>query len=334
MHILVTGGAGYVGSNVVHALLEAGHRVSVIDDLSSGHRAALPENVPLQEGRCGDREALDRLAAETPVDGVMHMAAKCSVGESMRHPRSYYAANVRDSLDLLDWAVDRGVGWMIHSSTCAVYGEPDEQPIAEDTCERPVNAYGATKLAVDNALAYYAGAYELRRICFRYFNAAGAGYGGSLGEDKTPASNLVPRVLAVASGREESVAVFGDEYDTPDGTGIRDYVHVTDLAAAHLAGMESLAAGEDGGVFNLGTESGSSVLDVIRCARKVTGHPIPARTGPPRPGDPPELVAASAKARERLGWNPSHGLQSILEDAWRWHSRHPDGYEGSGEQGR
>ena len=327
MHVLVTGGAGYVGSNVVRALREQGHVVTVVDDLSSGHRAAVPEGVRLLVGRCGDRALLERAARQQPVDGVMHMAAKCSVGESMQHPRRYYETNLADSLRLLDWMVDRGVGWIIHSSTCAVYGEPDRMPIDEDTCPRPVNAYGATKLAVDRAIAFYGHAYGLAGTCLRYFNAAGAWPDGSLGEDKTPASNLIPRVLAVALGRQPAVLVHGDDYPSPDGTGVRDYVHVLDLAAAHLAAMDRLAAGDAGGVYNLGTEQGSSVLEVIDTARRVTGREIPYRIGPRRAGDPAVLVASAARARERLGWLPRRSqLETILQDAWRWHRLHPDGY--------
>jgi len=326
MHVLVTGGAGYVGANVVRALLQAGHEVTVVDDLSSGHRDAVPESVRLLRGRCGDHALLDQL--EDRPDGVMHMAAKCSVGESMERPRDYYETNVSESLRLLDWMLQREVGWIIHSSTCAVYGIPRALPLDESPTPRPINAYGATKLAVDTAIGYYSSAYDLGGTCMRYFNAAGADPDGSLGEDKSPASNLIPRVLGVPMGVHEDVQIYGTSHDTADGSGVRDYVHVTDLAAAHLAAMERLAAGEPGGVYNLGTETGSSVLEVLAMAREVTGHEIPANEVGPRSGDPAMLVAASAHARDELGWVPQRSdLRTIVEDAWRWHRTHPRGYD-------
>lgn len=329
MHVLVTGGAGYVGSNVVHALREAGHRVTVLDDLSSGHRAAVPAEATLLEGGCGDPRALAEVAAAGVPDGIMHMAARCSVGESMEHPRRYYRTNVRDSLLLMDWAVDTGVGWFLHSSTCAVYGIPGDQPMDESLCERPINAYGASKATVDQALRYYEAAYRLRAISLRYFNAAGAQPDGTLGEDKTPASNLVPAVLNVALGQRQSLTIFGSDYETPDGTGVRDYIHVRDLAAAHLAAMERLGGDQEGGIFNLGTGRGHSVLDVVRTARRVTGHPIPTVEGERRSGDPPSLVAVADRARSALDWTPRRSdIETMLRDAWCWHQRHPRGYAG------
>jgi UDP-glucose 4-epimerase len=327
MHVLVTGGAGYVGSNVVHALLQAGHDVTVVDDLSSGHRAAVPDGVRLLEGRCGDHAVLDQLAQRP--DGVMHMAAKCSVGESMERPRDYYETNVRESLRLLDWMLRREVEWIIHSSTCAVYGIPDALLLDETPTPCPINAYGATKLAVDVAIDYYARAYGLGGTCMRYFNAAGAQPDGSLGEDKTPASNLIPRVLGVPLGIHRDVQIYGTDFDTPDGTGVRDYVHVSDLAAAHLAAMQRLAAGEPGGVYNLGTETGSSVLEVLAIAREVSGHDIPSVEVGARSGDPAMLVAASGRAHDELDWRPQRSdLRTIVEDAWRWHTTNPRGYGG------
>jgi UDP-glucose 4-epimerase len=314
-----------VGANVVRALLEEGHDVTVVDDLSSGHRAAVPAGVQLLEGRCGDHSLLD--ATTKPPDGIMHMAAKCSVGESMERPRHYYDANVSESLRLLDWMLRREVGWIIHSSTCAVYGTPERLPLDESPPPQPINAYGATKLAIDTAIHYYAAAYGHGGTCLRYFNAAGAQPDGTLGEDKTPASNLIPRVLGVPLGVHADVRVFGSNLGTPDGTGVRDYVHVVDLAAAHLAAMHRLAGGKPGGIYNLGTETGSSVTDVLETARAVTGHAIPAEYVAPRAGDPAMLVASSARARDELAWRPQRSdLRTIIEDAWRWHSSHPNGY--------
>ena len=324
-YVLVTGGAGYVGCNIVRSLIDAGHRVCVVDDLSSGHRAALPLEVELIVGSCGDRAALD--AVPQRPDGVMHLAAKCTVEESMQQPRHYYDVNVCQSIALLDWMVDRDVGWIVHSSTAAVYGIPERMPIDESTPAQPINAYGATKLAVDRAIGYYATAYGLRGVSLRYFNAAGARPDGSLGEDKTPSSNLVPSVLAVALGRADALEVYGNNYDSVDGTAVRDYVHVMDLAAAHLDAMKNIASINGSAVYNLGTETGSTVMQVIEVARTVTDHPIPVRSAANRPGDPPALIASAARARDELGWVPKHSdLTTILRDAWAWHQSHPAGY--------
>lgn len=326
MHVLVTGGAGYVGANVVRALLQAGHTVTVVDDLSSGHRAAVPEGVRLIRGGCGDHAILEQI--QEPLDGVMHMAARCSVGESMARPRDYYETNVSESLRLLDWMLRRDVRWIIHSSTCAVYGIPRELAMDESVVPHPINAYGATKLAVDTAIGYYADAYAIGGTCMRYFNAAGAQPDGTLGEDKSPASNLIPRVLGVPLGVHDAVQIYGTDHGTADGTGVRDYVHVVDLAAAHLAAMDRLAAGEPGSIYNLGTETGSSVLEVLAMAREITGHDIPATAVDARSGDPAMLVASSHRARNELGWTPERSdLRTIVEDAWRWHRGHPRGYE-------
>ncbi|MFQ5743765.1 MAG: UDP-glucose 4-epimerase GalE [Acidobacteriota bacterium] len=327
MHILVTGGAGYVGSHLVRALLDEGHTVVVVDDLSSGHRVTLPDGVPLRVGRCGDTAVLDAAAAEAHPDAVMHLAARCSVSESTQDPGLYYRANLGDSLVLLDWMVSRQVGTIVHSSTCAVYGHPGKQPIDEQVPPDPINPYGATKLAVDRAIYFYGQAHGIGGVALRYFNAAGAHPAGDLGEDKTPASNLIPRLLEVALGQAPSAEIYGDDYPTPDGTGVRDYVHVTDLAAAHLAALALLADGHPGGVFNLGTGKGQSVLEVVAAARQVTGRAIPLRIGMRRPGDPPCLVADSRRANRELGWTPRRSeLATILNDAWSWRQKHPSGY--------
>ncbi|MGD8329337.1 MAG: UDP-glucose 4-epimerase GalE [Acidobacteriota bacterium] len=331
MHILVTGGVGYVGSHLVRALLDAGHTVVVVDDLSSGHPETLPQGVDLHEGRCGDAAILDRAAAATPPDAVMHVAAKCSVEESVHDPRLYYRANLRDSLDLLDWMVTRDVGMLVHSSTCAVYGSPDTETIDETTCPRPMNPYGASKLAVDLAMQGYEDAFGVRGIALRYFNAAGAHPDGSLGEDKKPASNLIPILFEVALGLRDEVLVFGTDYPTADGTGVRDYIHVMDLAAAHIAALERLAGGARGAVYNLGTGNGHSVREMLAHARAVTGHEIPAREAPRRAGDPALLVADPRRAAAELGWHARAGIDEILADAWRWREAHPHGYRGEAE---
>lgn len=326
MHLLLTGGIGYIGSHLARLLRAEGHDLVVVDDLSSGHPETLPDGVVLVEGRCGDPEVL-RAAAPEGVDGIMHLAARCSVGESMRDPDLYYRANLQDGLGLLEWLVDRGVPWIVHSSTCAVYGHPESHPIDEETCPRPINPYGATKLALDRAIDFYAQAYGIRGVSLRYFNAAGAHPDGDLGEDKVPRSNLIPRLLDVALEQVEALEIYGDDYATPDGTGVRDYVHVMDLARAHLASLEHLEAGGSGGVFNLGTGAGHSVLEVVDAARRVTGRPLPTRKAPRRPGDPAELVADPGRAHRVLGWRAERSdLDTMLADAWAWRRRHPAGY--------
>ena len=326
MHILVTGGAGYVGSHLVRALIDDDHDVTVVDDLSSGHRETLPAGVELHVGCCGDSTVLEAAAGDHRVDAVMHMAAKCSVEESVRDPRLYYRANLRDSLELMDWMVGREIPFLVHSSTCAVYGCPDAVAIDEDVCPAPVNPYGASKLAVDLAMQAYESAYPIRTVALRYFNAAGAHPDGSLGEDKTPASNLIPILFEAALGRRDRVSVFGTDYPTPDGTGVRDYIHVMDLAAAHIAALEYLAAGNTGGVYNLGTGTGHSVLEMLDLARQITGARIPQELTERRPGDPPRLVAEPGRAAADLGWRAATDIDATLADAWRWRLAHPDGY--------
>jgi len=326
MHILVTGGVGYVGSHLVRALHDAGHGVVVVDDLSSGHAQTLPDGIELHVGSCGDAAVLDAASRTRTPDAVMHVAAKCSVEESVLDPRIYYRAILGDSLDLLNWMVDRGVPSIVHSSTCAVYGSPEADTIDETVCPRPVNPYGASKLAVDLALRGYEDAFGLRGIALRYFNAAGAHPDGSLGEDKTPASNLIPVLFDVALGKRDEVQVFGTDYPTIDGTGVRDYIHVMDLAAAHIAALERLSSGGSGGVYNLGTGAGYSVLQMVEIARTVTGKDIPTRNAPRRAGDPARLIADPHRADEVLGWRAQADIAATLRDAWGWRSAHPDGY--------
>jgi UDP-glucose 4-epimerase len=327
MRILVTGGAGYVGSHVVRTLLDADHQVVIVDNFSSGHRVVVPDGVPVHVGQCGDAAVLDAASQAGRPDAVMHMAARCSVSESVEFPQLYYESNLRESLALMDWMVAREVPFLVHSSTCAVYGIPERQPISEETETRPINPYGATKLAFDGAIHYYSDAKLITGIALRYFNAAGAHPDGSLGEDKTPASNLIPQVFEVALERAELVKVYGDDYPTPDGTGVRDYVHVLDLAAGHVAALQRLAGGHTGGVFNLGSGRGYSVLEVVEAARRITGHPIPVQIEGRRAGDPAMLVADARRAERELGWTAQRSdLDTLISDAWGWRAHHPNGY--------
>jgi len=325
MRILVTGGAGYVGSHCVRPLLEAGHDVVVYDNLRQGHKGAVPAGL-IVEGDLTDAARLKAVFTARKFDAVMHFAALALVGESVEKPHIYYRNNVLGSFQLLEAMREAGVRRIVFSSTTATYGTPTVMPIAETTLQQPINPYGFSKLVVERMLGDYAAAYGFGYATLRYFNAAGAAADGSIGEDHTPESHLIPIVLQVALGQRASVSIFGDDYPTPDGTCIRDYVHVEDLAAAHLAALARLEAGQ-GIKVNLGTGRGYSVREVIEACRKVTGHPIPATIGPRRPGDPPELVADARLARKLLDWTPKHTtIESIVESAWRWHRGHPRGY--------
>ena len=325
MNILVTGGAGYVGSHAVRLLISRGHEVWIYDNLSRGHRAAVPPG-KLITGDLADQAHLTRVLQSNRIDAVMHFAAFALVGESVADPALYYGNNLLGSFHLLEAMRAAGVQKLVFSSTTATYGTPEKMPIAETTPQLPINPYGFSKLAVERMLDDYAHAYGLSFAALRYFNAAGAAADGSIGEDHTPESHLIPIVLQVALGQRPSIAIFGDDYPTPDGTCIRDYVHVEDLADAHLSALERLGGGRRL-KLNLGTGRGYSVREVIGACRKITGHPIPEVIGPRRPGDPPELVADSTLARETLGWSPKYmTIESIVETAWRWHQGHPKGY--------
>lgn len=324
MNVFVTGGAGYIGSHVVRLLLEAGHRVRVYDNLAEGHAAAVPEET-LVRGDLMDAQRLVE-ALDEGFDCVMHFAAHCYVGESMINPEKYYATNVVAGLRLLTAMRRTGVRRIVFSSSAATYGEPEQIPITEEHPQNPINAYGQTKLDFEHALGFYAGAYGLGYASLRYFNAAGAAPDGAIGEDHDPETHLVPIVLQVALGQRKSVQIFGTDYPTRDGTCVRDYIHVCDLAQAHILAMERIEPGK-GGWYNLGNGNGYTVREVIDVAQKVTGRKIPAEAGPRRPGDPPELVASSAKIMRELGWKPQYpDLETIVETAWRWHEAHPDGY--------
>lgn len=325
MKILVVGGAGYVGSHAVRYLSQAGHDVWVYDNLSKGHRQAVPAN-RLIEGQLNDRILLQQVLLEKEIEAVMHFAAFALVGESVQHPAIYYQNNIAATLELLEAMRAVGVWRFVFSSTTATYGQPEKVPIAEETIQSPINPYGFTKLVIERALVDYAHAYGFGTAALRYFNAAGASADGTIGEDHDPESHLIPIVLQVALGQRPSVSVFGDDYPTPDGTCIRDYIHVEDLATAHLSALLQL---EPGMVFqaNLGTGVGNSVMEVIEACREVTGHPIPIEMGPRRPGDPPRLIADARRAQSKLGWTPKYtDIRRIVETAWKWHSTHPHGY--------
>ncbi|MEQ8849325.1 UDP-glucose 4-epimerase GalE [Botrimarina sp.] len=328
MKILVTGGAGYVGSHAVKRLVAGGHDVWVLDNLAYGHRAAAPEE-RFVRGEIGDTPAVVKLLKENGIEAVMHFAAYAYVGESVTDPAKYYRNNVVGTLSLLDAMREAQTRTIVFSSTCATYGVPAEVPIPEDHPQSPINPYGFTKLAIEHALADYAHAYGLRYAALRYFNAAGAAEDGSIGEDHDPETHLIPLVLGVALGKRDHVTIFGTDYPTPDGSCIRDYVHVDDLADAHLAAIEKLAD-DDGPTnikCNLGTGVGSSVREVIAACERATGKPIKVVEGPRREGDPPELVADPSGAERLLGWRARRlDINDTVASAWRWHSSHPEGY--------
>ena len=323
--VLLAGGAGYVGSHAVLSLRAAGRDVVVLDSLEAGHRAAV-RDVPLVVADIADEAAVRDTIRRHRVTSVMHFAALRSVGESVRSPARYFAANVTKTLALLDAAVAEGVERLVFSSTAAVYGEPCETPVTEDHPTRPTNPYGETKLAVENLLPQYERSRGLRAVRLRYFNAAGAAADGSIGEDHRPEEHLIPRALSAAAGGPPLVC-FGTDYPTPDGTCLRDYVHVSDLAAAHVLALGALEADAPLRVCNLGSGRGYSVREVVAAVERVTGLPVPCKAAGRRPGDPAELLASSARARSELGWVPEYGeLDVIVETAWRWHRSHPAGY--------
>jgi len=334
MRVLVTGGAGYIGSVSAEVLLREGHDVVVLDDLSTGHRAAVPEGASLEVGSYGETTAVDDLFARQAFDAILHCAARSLVGESVRDPARYYRDNVAGGIALLEAARGHGVKRFVFSSTASVYGTPRETPIREDADLRPINPYGETKRTFEGALAWYAEAYGFRSVSLRYFNAAGASE--ALGEDHRPETHLIPIVLRAAMAGDE-VTVFGDDYRTPDGTCIRDYIHVLDLARAHLLALEATAPDDPRTgkpaepaaalVCNLGSGRGYSVREVLTAAERAIGRPIAQRVGPRRAGDPPVLVASSDRAREVLGWTArDDSLEAMIDSAWAWQRRHPEGY--------
>jgi UDP-glucose 4-epimerase len=322
MRLLVTGGAGYIGSIVAQQLVARGDDVTVLDSLFRGHRAAVPEGAAFVQADLLDAPALASIVADG-FDGVLHFAAMTLVAESVEHPERYWRGNVLGTLNLLEAMRAAGVGRLVFSSTAATYGEPSVELITEETPNVPVNAYGNSKLAVDRMIADEARAHGLAAVSLRYFNVAGAS--GPLGEDHTPETHLVPLVLQAAAGKRASVAIFGTDYPTPDGTAVRDYVHVDDLGRAHLLALEKAVPGRHD-IYNLGSERGYSVREVIDAARRVTGREIVAVEEGRRAGDPPRLVASNARARAGLGWAPELSLDQMVGDAWAWHQAHPDGY--------
>jgi UDP-glucose-4-epimerase GalE len=325
MRILVTGGAGYIGSHTVRLLLSHGHDVWVYDSLVTGHRAAAPAG-RLIVADLRDVDRLDHVLITHRIEAVVHFAAFAYVGESVTDPAKYYQNNLINSLNLLERMRRAGVKRLVFSSTCATYGLPERQPLTEEMPQKPVNPYGNTKLAFERALADYSAAYGLGYAALRYFNAAGASADGTLGEDHEPETHLIPRVIWAAQGKISHVDVFGADYPTPDGTCIRDYVHVEDLAEAHRLVLDQLEDGK-GLAYNVATGHGSSVREVVRTVEQVTGRRVPVREGPRRAGDPAALTAAGDKIRRELGWKPKYAdLRSIVETAWNWHRSHPDGY--------
>jgi UDP-glucose 4-epimerase len=324
MAILVTGGAGYIGSVMVDLLLTQNEVVVVLDDLSRGHREALDDRVVFHLGETGNRELVKQICREHEIEACIHFAALTYVGESVANPKLYFEKNAAHGIALLDELFTAGVRKVVFSSTAAVYGEPLRTPIDEEHPQRPTNPYGWTKLIMEEILRTYESVYGLEFVALRYFNASGAV--GRLGEDHASEPHLIPNVLRAALGKTDKVTVFGRNYPTPDGTAIRDYIHVSDLCAAHGLALKHLRAGGASSSINLGNGEGYSVLEVIDAARRITGREIKIQFDEPRPGDPSSVVADSAKARTMLGWTPVQKLDSIIESAWQWHQAHPDGY--------
>jgi UDP-glucose 4-epimerase len=327
MNVLVVGGAGYIGSHCVRQLVAAGHRPVVLDNFVYGHRTALSPGVSIHGGGLGDESVVKRILRGEKIDLVMHFAAFCYVGESVTNPLKYYLNNSADTLHLLKAMLDAGVKKFVFSSTCATFGVPATLPIHENLPQAPINPYGQTKLDVENALRALAPATGLSFAAFRYFNAAGAAEDGSIGEDHEPETHLIPLAIDVAAGRRPQLELFGTDYPTPDGTCLRDYVHVDDLSRAHIAVFDQLATPGAALFYNLGTGTPTSNRAVIRAVEKITGKKVNVVESPRRPGDPPELYADSTKARRELGWKVKFpDIESIVATAWKWHSTHPKGY--------
>jgi UDP-glucose 4-epimerase len=326
MGILVTGGAGYIGSVTVEDLRASGEQVVVLDNLVYGHRDAVDSSIPFYEGSIGDRDLVAQILREHDISSCIHFSAFAYVGESVEQPNKYFDNNFIQSVRLLDVLLEHNVKHFVFSSTCATYGEPQYVPIDEKHPQSPANPYGWSKFMVERVLESYDRAYDLKFVALRYFNASGAT--ATRGEDHEPETHLIPLVLYAAQGKLPHISIFGDDYPTPDGTAIRDYIHISDLSQAHLLALEHLRAGKQSEFINLGNGQGFSVLEVVEAARKITGKEIEAKIAPRRPGDPSRLVADARKAREVLGWNPQFAdIESIIESAWNWHQSKPAGYQ-------
>ncbi|KRL28384.1 UDP-galactose 4-epimerase [Limosilactobacillus frumenti DSM 13145] len=328
MAILVAGGAGYIGSHMVKDLVEHGQDVVVADNLSTGHRAAINPKAKFYEGDIRDRKFLDKIFDNEDIEAVVHFAAFSIVPESMSKPLKYFDNNTGGMITLLEAMRDHHIKYIVFSSTAATYGVPEHMPIKETDPQNPINPYGLSKLMMEKMMHWADKAYGIKFVALRYFNVAGAAPDGTIGEDHGPETHLVPIILQVAQGKRDELSIFGDDYNTPDGTNVRDYVHVMDLADAHILAIKYLEAGNDSNAFNLGSSTGFSNKQMLEAAREVTGKPIPAKIAPRRPGDPDSLVAASDKARNVLGWDPKYDdVHDIIATAWKWHSTHPKGYD-------
>ena len=327
MKILVVGGAGYIGSHCVRQIVAAGHEAVVLDNLVLGHRKAVAETIPFYDGDLGDEAFVQPILEKEQIDVVMHFAAYAAVGESVQEPLKYYLNNVVATIHLLNAMKKAGVNKFVFSSTCATFGEPESLPITETLPQKPINPYGQTKLDIENALRAIASASDLRFASFRYFNAAGAAEDGSIGEDHSPELHLIPIAIEAAVGKRDTLKIFGDDYPTPDGTCLRDYVHVDDLSRAHIASFDLLEQPGTQLFLNLGTGKPYSVKEVITAVEKVTGKKVPTEMAERRPGDPPALYADSSLAKETLNWDVKYSaLEDIVETAWGWHSKHPNGF--------
>ncbi|TWT10331.1 UDP-glucose 4-epimerase GalE [Streptococcus sp. sy004] len=330
MTVLILGGAGYIGSHMVDRLIETGkEKVVVVDNLVTGHRAAIHPDALFYEGDLADKIFMRRVLTENPdIDAVIHFAAYSLVAESMENPLKYFDNNTAGMVSLLEVMNEFGIKNIVFSSTAATYGIPEELPIKETTPQRPINPYGESKLMMETMMKWADQAYGTKFVALRYFNVAGAKPDGSIGEDHGPETHLLPIVLQVAQGTRDKIMIYGDDYNTPDGTNVRDYVHPFDLADAHILAVDYLRSGNPSSAFNLGSSTGFSNLEILEAARQVTGHPIPAEMADRRPGDPDTLIAESTRARDILGWKPAFDdIKKIIETAWAWHSSHPKGYD-------